>query len=101
MVNYNNFGDRYQPSVHYGRQNINNRYQWNAMNRAMSYRPCCHSMNSSVFPSYQQTTVSYNTSDSYMKGAVVGMGVNLVTNNWDKIKSAGSWLVNTVKGWFG
>ena len=38
MVNVNNYGTIHQPSVHYGRQNIVNRYEANArMNAAIGY----------------------------------------------------------------
>ena len=37
MVDYVNFSTRYLPSVDFGRANLNNRYQMNAINAVNSY----------------------------------------------------------------
>jgi len=87
MVNVNNYGSRMQPSVHWGRQNLNARYQRHATMYALN--------NASLFNvGSQNTTITYNVgpSNSMMAGHVIGTLVgNLpkivtgATNLWQKI----------------
>lgn len=92
MVTVNKFGERFKPSVHYGRQNITNRYWQNAAYKASLFA-ASHPV--------QQTTISYDYSmpKAYVAGAAIGTAANLVANNWGPIssgcKTAWNWISNT------
>lgn len=66
MVFVNNYSARMNPSVHYGREGLNNRYRQNALETAM---------NRSIFQGGKQVTnITYNTgrSNAVVAGEVVG-----------------------------
>ncbi len=93
MVNVNNYSNRYQPSVHTGRQNVNYRAQERAYMRAYG----AYGGGNSIFPSYQQN-YSFNAgpSKAFMTGQVIGQTINMLPSFVQNCAG----LVNTVKGWF-
>ncbi|MCM1339692.1 MAG: hypothetical protein NC191_08480 [Muribaculaceae bacterium] len=93
MVNVNNYSNRYKPSVHTGRQNVNYRAQERAYMKAYGAYG-----GGSIFPNYQQQTISYSAgpSNAYMTGQVIGQTLNMLPS----VLQSGAGLVNTIKGWF-
>lgn len=93
MVNYVNFSSRYIPSVHYDRQNLNNRYISNALmsrNYALSNCDCSNTFLPAF--NFMPPTMGvgyfgwspwmFPPMQSYMTGNVfgqsIGLGINLV-----------------------
>lgn len=72
MVTFNNFGDRYNPSVHTGRRNVAARYEARAAAKAAAH-----------IPQGTETTnikINFGPSKEQIIGQTVGMGVNFLLN---------------------
>ncbi len=72
MVTFNNYGDRYQSSVHYGRQNVNSRMMRKAAEKAAAARPF-HQGTENV-----NIEFNFGPSKEAVIGGVVGTGIKFL-----------------------
>lgn len=74
MVTFNNFGDRYQPSVHYGRENVNARMRQRAAMKAAQHV----AEHSSSGQEVTNIKINLGPSKSQVIGGVVGTGIKVL-----------------------
>lgn len=82
MVTFKNFGSQYQPSVHYGRQNIANRYEQHAEAKRQAYLAShCYGGGSTTI------TINQGPSKEMLIGSVIGQGLSFLGSLFSGIRA--------------